>query len=84
MYSNRKFNVIVCSSDIGGSVLVSKLEIDVETLLHVPSNNDNLYEWEYSMKDIADTVLDLKLGESMYFQPNRDDKTSKGIIFRIS
>lgn len=79
MFSNREYKIIVCSS-----VNVAEASVSIDSLLHVPSNNDNLFEWEYALKDIADTVLDLKLGESMYFQPNRDDKTSKGIIFRIS
>ncbi len=41
---------------------------------------DELYN---ALAEIIDEVLDLKQGESMYFQPNRDDNKSKGIITRI-
>lgn len=40
------------------------------------------YEYIYAIQDIADKILDLKIGESMYFQPNRDNDLTKGIITR--
>lgn len=40
-------------------------------------------ELVYAFNEILDAVLDLKTGESIYFQPNRDDKNSKGIIVRV-
>lgn len=39
-------------------------------------------ELMYAIRENIDSVLDLKLNETMYFQPNRDDKTTKGIILR--
>ncbi|PCJ57317.1 MAG: hypothetical protein COA65_09670 [Rhodospirillaceae bacterium] len=41
------------------------------------------FEFEYALQDIIDEVLDLGLGHSMYFQSNRDNTDSKGIIVRI-
>lgn len=43
---------------------------------------ENVYEWEICVEEEEDKVLKLKVGESMYFQPNRDDSTTKGIILR--
>lgn len=80
MFSNRKFQIVICSNS--GNIIIEP--ISLEDLFHVPSNNDNLPEWEYAIKDITDMVLDLKANESMYFQPNRDDNNSKGIIYRMS
>ena len=42
------------------------------------------YEFIYSLNEnYMSEVCALKVGESMYFQPNRDDDKSKGIITRI-
>lgn len=41
------------------------------------------YEFVYALDERRDEVLSLKKGQAMYFQPNRDDETSKGIITRI-
>jgi hypothetical protein len=40
-------------------------------------------ELYFAMNEEVDKILDLKVNESMYFRPNRDDKNSKGIITRI-
>jgi hypothetical protein len=40
-------------------------------------------ELVYAFNEVIDAVLDLNLGESMYFQPHRGDKTTKGIIVRV-
>lgn len=36
-----------------------------------------------AMYEIIDTILDLKLGESIFFVPNRDIHEYKGIIVRL-
>jgi len=77
MNSNRKFQVAIC--DNASNIIVQT--ISIEELIHGPE--DNLSEWEYALRDDIDAVLDLKVGESMYFQPNRDNAGTKGIIFRI-
>lgn len=40
-------------------------------------------EVAYALQEQIDNVLDLKINESRYFQPNRDDYDSKAIITRI-
>lgn len=40
-------------------------------------------EVSYSLQEVINDVLDLKKHESMYFQPNRDNKNSKAIITRV-
>lgn len=47
----------------------------------VPYGDD--YEAIYAMQEIKDEIERLKVGENMYFQPSRDEETSKGIITRI-
>ena len=55
--------------------------INAKILLDETIVND--YEYIYALRDIINEVLDLKIGESMYFQPNRDNADSKGIILRV-
>lgn len=45
---------------------------------------DNDTEVNCALNDILDKVLDLRIGQAMYFQPNRDNKEAKGIIMRIA
>jgi two-component sensor histidine kinase len=71
------YKVAVCDSD---GITIEK--ITVQSLLRQPANNENIPEWIYAMRDISDDVLDLKLFNSMAFQPNRDQSDSKGIIYR--
>lgn len=43
------------------------------------------YEYIYALVFYGlDKILDLKLNESVYIQPNRDDNTSKGILTRTN
>lgn len=72
--SARKYRIAI--SDSAGIGIEG---ITLETLL----NSKEDLEYLYAMRDIIDSVLDLKAGESMYFQPNRDDKNSSGIILRV-
>jgi len=50
--------------------------IDYKTAKKIINKYPNADEY------IIDRVMDLKIKESLYFQPNRDDHTSKGIITR--
>jgi len=40
------------------------------------------YEWQICVQEALTEITKLKVGESMYFQPNRDDPNSKGLILR--
>lgn len=45
---------------------------------------ENDYEFIYALNEnYMNDVFNLKKGESMYFQPIRDDHMSRGIITRI-
>jgi hypothetical protein len=74
--SNRRYKVAVCDS--------AGISIEEVTILRlIITDNENNFEFLYAMQDIVDKILDLREGESMIFQPNRDDSNSKGIIYRI-
>jgi hypothetical protein len=45
--------------------------------------NGTEYEWYYSLREVTDQIMALKVGESMNFKL-RDDDTSHGTIVRIS
>jgi hypothetical protein len=74
MNSKRKYRVAI--SDAAG---ISIENITFKTLL----NSSEDAEFIYAMRDILDKILDLKEYESIYFQPNRDDKSTHGIIRRV-
>ena len=46
-------------------------------------NHESTAETYYSMQERLDDIMDLKTNKSMFFQPNRDDLESKGVITRI-
>ena len=46
----------------------------------INNTEDEVY---FALQDEIDLVLDLRKEESMYFQPNRDNNNSKGIITRV-
>lgn len=41
------------------------------------------YEYTYALMEHEKDVMALGVGQSMYFQPCRDDKTSRAIVVRI-
>lgn len=59
----------------------TQIEILHPTITDIENNRDG--EVYFSLQEQFDKVLDLNFGESMYFQPNRDDKNSKAIIVRL-
>lgn len=72
--SNRLYKVSFNSSD--------GIEVSTVSFSTLISESDDR-ELIYSMQDVTDEILDLKIGDSMYFRPNRDDAQSKGLIVRI-
>jgi len=44
----------------------------------------NGFEYIYSLQEKIDSVLDLKVDESMYFNANRDNEVGKGIVTRTA
>ena len=51
------------------------------SITEIEENNEA--EVFYALQESMDSVLDLRRNESIYFQPNRDDGNSRGIITRI-
>jgi hypothetical protein len=71
----RLFNIVECQD----GKMVSN-EWHISELL----DPDNNLETVYALQELGlDDVLDMKVGESMYFRPNRDNIHSKAIIFRM-
>jgi hypothetical protein len=77
MNSKRQYAVIMV---LDGNTVVTEA-VDIRGLLN-SFEHKNAFEWVNAIEDIFDEVLDLRLGESMYFQPDRDNESSKGIIAR--
>lgn len=73
--SSRRYSLQISEE---GETINKEISL-VSLLVHNASD----YEYIYSLSDEIDKVLDLKIKESMNFQPNRDNKHSKGIITRI-
>lgn len=73
--STRKYKVAI--SDNAG---ISIEGFILNTILHSEEDAEVLY----AMREVIDQILDLYPGEPLYFHPNRDDKSTKGIIRRVS
>lgn len=55
---------------------------------HYPTLSDILnpadeWEWKYAIQEDFDKILDLKIGERLMMNFNRDNKDSSGILKRI-
>lgn len=74
--SNRKYLVVGVE---GGDSFV--LDISINKLMKKDSDNDS--EVLYAMQEITDEILDLKKNESMFFQADRNNEHTKGVILRI-
>ena len=59
---------------------IFEIEFNFYELLKEDENTTEVF---YAMQGKTDEILDLKNGESLYFQANRDNETDKGIILRI-
>lgn len=59
--------------------VIENFRIDFSEIIE----KNSITEVVYAIQDIFDDVMDLKVKEAMYFQPNRDDSRSKGIITRM-
>lgn len=67
-----------------------KYRVIGEDLDEVLSFNDlfldraNDYEYIYTLQEVADDIMDLKVSQSMFVQLSRDDKDVKGVLIRVS
>jgi hypothetical protein len=76
-HSKRKFLIVFIE---GVSSVVSR-ELSLNEIL---KEDNNAWEYIYAIQDNIDNILDLKLGERLEMQFNRDNKDSFGIIKRIN
>ena len=77
---NRRFTFQI--KEQGSNKTVKNLTVE-RLIKKKPLGAD--YEYIYALDFYGlDKILDLKLNESVYIQPNRDDETSKGILTRIN
>ena len=60
---------------------IFEIEFNLYDLLKVDEYSSEVF---YSIQEKTDEILDLKNGESLYFQANRDNENDKGIILRIN
>ncbi len=73
VHSTRQFTIAECEN--------GRMEICELTLQEILDPKVDL-ETVFALQDQIDRLLDLKSGESMYIQPNRDNSESKCIILR--
>ena len=59
--------------------IISNYRIKLTEIMDKASDSETIY----AIQECIDDIMDLKLNKSMFFQPNRDDEESKGIITRI-
>ena len=63
--------------------IVENFRITLNEIIYEDEDEDDDSETIYSMREVIDDILDLKINKCFWFQPNRDDDESKGIITRI-
>lgn len=64
---------------------IGSTDIKVNLLsIYEKSENENDFEYNYALQDSIDEILDMKINETIYFQYNRDNKNSKGLLTRIN
>lgn len=79
LISKRKFKAVIFE---GGSF--ETVTVKLSDLTKEDDGQGTEYEYIYALQEEGDKLLDLKVGEAMYFQPNRDNDLAKGIIYRVS
>jgi hypothetical protein len=72
----RKYKIAIYEG--GNEIQVHEIRID-----DILFPNDNDFEHIYALMEVLEDILYLKPDQSMYFQPNRDNKNTKGILLRI-
>lgn len=62
----------------------TEIYTQTKTLLDILNLDNKGYEWQYAIAEIVDIVLDLKCGQALQFNHNRDDEYSFAIILRTA
>jgi len=66
---------------------VTEAEAPISGVLEFPKRHEDMdhggeYEWYYSLREITDSIMKLKIGETIPFKI-RDDRTSVGSVTRL-
>lgn len=72
--SNRRYLI----TEISGKKIVVH-EFVVEAFYR----DDREEELVFAVREQIDKILDLRIGQTMYFLTNRDDKNSRSVVYRI-
>ena len=69
-------------------LLVTENGCPIHEKLEFPKRGEDMdhgteFEWYYSLREVTDQIMDLNVGESMYFKI-RDDDASRGVIVRTA
>lgn len=73
--SRRVFNIYAVDSKGNSELLVN---ISLSAILF-----DRTFEVFFALQEQIDEVMDIPLGCTMEFRPNRDDQFSKGLVTRV-
>lgn len=80
MNSKRRFAIAF----IEGTATVSNPSVTIGQIVGTETAPDlDGFEYQYSMKDNLDAILDLRVGERLKMNFNRDNEDSAGFIKRI-
>ena len=56
--------------------------VNLETI-YEKSEQENDFEYNYALQDKIDTLLDMKVEETIFFHHSRGDENSKALLTRI-
>lgn len=74
--SNRQFKYI----GLDEFLKETRIKFDLNTLVC----REDGTEFEYTIQENTDEILDLNIGDSLYMQIARDEPKAKGIVVRIN
>ena len=79
--STRQFEVSFTDGSNVNAHYTGKNPLSLAEIEKLSVNDDA--EFAHALMEDVDGLLDLGLGHSIYFHPNRGDRTSKGIVLRV-
>jgi hypothetical protein len=84
LLSKRVFTVIsfLKNTDKNGAVYLDEEREVFHIDYMLRPDSEDTPEFIYALHDIGDKVLDLKVGDHLFFQPNRDIPETFAIIIR--